>query len=63
MIGQKGSAAAWLIIQHAPLSVQEKYLEAMKTAAKRRDLSWAPVATTIDRVRIGEGKLQLYGTQ
>lgn len=63
MVGQKGSAAAWLIIQHAPLSVQEKYLEAMKTAAKHHDLSWALVATTIDRVLIGQGKLQLYGTQ
>ena len=63
MVGQKGSAAAWIIIPHAPLPVLEKYLEAMKTAAKNHDLSWAPVATTIDRVRIGEGKLQLYGTQ
>jgi hypothetical protein len=62
-VGEKGSAAAWIILQHAPLAVQEKYLEIMKAAASRKDLSWALLATTIDRVRIGEGKLQLYGTQ
>jgi hypothetical protein len=63
MVGPTASTAAGLIMQQAPLAVQEKYLDIMKSAAANRDLSWALVATAIDRVRIGQGRPQLYGTQ
>ena len=63
LVGKKGAGAAWTIVQHAEPLFQRQCLEAMKTAAKTGDMPWPLVATTIDRVLVGEGKRQLYGTQ
>lgn len=61
----KGSAAqaAFLIVQHADLEVQKKYLPMMKEAANNDEASWSSLALLIDRVRMREGTPQLYGSQ
>jgi hypothetical protein len=63
LVGKKGAGAAWTIVQHAEPLLQRQGLESMKAAAGKGDMPWPLVATTIDRVLVGEGKRQLYGTQ
>ncbi len=61
----KGSAAqaAFLIVQHADLEVQKKYLPMMREAADNEEASWRSLALLIDRVNLREGKQQIYGSQ
>lgn len=61
----KGSAAqaAFLIVQHSSIEVQEKYLPIMKEAAENGEANWSSLALLIDRVRIRNDKPQLYGSQ
>ena len=62
-VGKKASGAVWAIIQHAPLEYQKKYFDSMKNMAEAGELDRSLVATTEDRIRLREGKKQLYGTQ
>lgn len=57
------SSAAFMVIQHADLETQQKYLPLLQKAAEAGELSKSSLALLIDRVRVGEGKKQLYGTQ
>lgn len=61
----KGSAAStvFLVIQHADIEVQKKYLPMMKAAADADEASWSSLALLIDRVNLREGKQQIYGSQ
>ncbi|HUP65379.1 MAG TPA: DUF6624 domain-containing protein [Thermoanaerobaculia bacterium] len=63
MVGEKGSAAAWTILQHADLEVQKRYLGRMEKAVETGELHGSLLATTVDRIRVREGQPQLYGTQ
>jgi hypothetical protein len=63
LVGEKGSGSAWVVIQHADLATKKKYLPVMVKAADAGELSWALLATTIDRIQVQEGKPQTYGTQ
>jgi len=57
------TGAAWTVIQHSDLETQKRYLDLMTRAADAGELDWALVATTVDRIRVNEGKPQIYGTQ
>ena len=61
----KGSAASavFLIIQHADIEIQKKYLPIMKEAANQGEADWSSLALLIDRVNLREGKQQIYGSQ
>jgi len=61
----KGSAAgaAFLIVQHAGIDYQEKYLPLMRAAADKGEASWSSLALLIDRVNLRQGKQQIYGSQ
>ena len=61
----KGSAAqaAFLIVQHSGLKVQEKYLPIMTEAANNGEANWSSLALLIDRVRMRNDEKQLYGSQ
>jgi heme-degrading monooxygenase HmoA len=63
LVGSKAQGAAWTVIQHADLATQKKYIDLMKRAADSGDLDRGLLALTIDRIRVGEGKPQVYGTQ
>jgi len=63
IVGQDGSGAAWTIIQHAPPEVIHELLPMMERAAEQDEVSFALVATTIDRDLVHQGKKQRYGTQ
>ena len=63
LVGMKASGAAWTIVQHGDSAFLHEMLPIMEDAAKKGELEYGLVATTIDRVRIADGKKQLYGTQ
>jgi hypothetical protein len=63
LVGDKQSITAWLVIQHAPLALQEKYLPMMEAAAAIGELDKSSLALLIDRIRIRKGQKQLYGSQ
>jgi hypothetical protein len=62
--GIEGSQAAWLIAQHADHDVdfQSECLELMKKQ-NPAELNPAHLAYLEDRVRVNQGRPQLYGTQ
>jgi len=63
VVGQKGATTLFLVIQHAPLEVQLRYLPLMQEAVKNRKAAGANLALLEDRVNLGTGKRQVYGTQ
>ena len=62
-VGKRAAGAVWTVIQHAPLEYQKKYFDSMKNMAEAGELDRGLVATTEDRIRVREGKKQVYGTQ
>jgi hypothetical protein len=64
LVGDDGASAAWLMVQHADLDkpFQKKCLALME-AMPPGEVRGENIAYLDDRVRIGEGKPQKYGTQ
>lgn len=65
LVGDDGAKAAWLVVQHAigdpPL--QRQCLKLLQSAAQSGEVPlWQP-AMLEDRIRMFEGKAQIYGTQ
>lgn len=63
VVGSGHQGTAFLVIQHADLEIQEKYLDIIKEAADAGEVRWASVALLIDRVNQRQGKKQIYGSQ
>ena len=63
IVGEKGNTTIFLVIQHSPLPVQEKYLPIMREAVKNGKSFGADLALLEDRVAIRNGKKQIYGSQ
>lgn len=53
----------WILVQHEPLAVEEQMLPALKSAMDAGEASKANYAYLYDRVQMGEGKPQHWGTQ
>jgi len=62
-VGEQGNIALFLVIQHADLATQEKYLPMLREAVKNKKAQGEYLALLEDRVAIGEGKMQIYGSQ
>lgn len=63
LVGEQLSYAAFLVLQHANLKTQEKYLPLLKDAAEQGELSKSFLPLMIDRIRVRKDQPQLYGTQ
>jgi hypothetical protein len=65
LVGADGAEAAWLLAQHADRDpeLQQSFLEALRGAVAAGEASRANLAYLEDRVRVHEGRPQLYGTQ
>lgn len=61
--GEGGSTAVFLVIQHADIKTQDKYLPMMREAAKRGDARFSSLALLEDRVALRHGNKQIYGSQ
>ena len=65
MVGEDGANAAWLLAQHALFDpgLQRRCLEVLEVAVDYGDAPAAHYAYLLDRVRMADGKDQLYGSQ
>ena len=63
IVGDGHASTAFLVIQHADLAIQEKYLPIISKAANDGEVSWSSVALLMDRVNMRNGKPQIYGSQ
>lgn len=65
MLGKPAADAAFLLVQHADHepTFQEQCLPHLRAAAARAEASKTGVAYLTDRVRVKQGRPQLYGTQ
>jgi tetratricopeptide (TPR) repeat protein len=63
VIGNQGNSTLFLVIQHAPLEVQEKYLPMMRNAVKKGNAAASSLALLEDRVSLRKGGRQIYGSQ
>lgn len=63
LVGDDGSMNAWLLVQHCGLEFQKECLPLLEQAVAKGDASPMNYAYLLDRVRMFEGKPQIYGTQ
>jgi len=62
-VGFNGSQALFMVIQHADLKTQQKYLPMIKKAEKEGKILSSNLAILQDRIAMREGKKQIYGSQ
>lgn len=63
LVGQDGTEAALTLAQHADLAFQKEMLPLLEKSYKSGQLSGPGYALLLDKVLVGEGKPQVYGTQ
>lgn len=63
VVGQQGNSTLFLVIQHSDQATQEKYLPMMREAVKNGKAEGSALALLEDRVALGQGKRQTYGSQ
>lgn len=63
VVGYKGNQALFLVLQHSELPTQEKYLPMIRQAVKEGKALPTQLALFEDRVLMGQGKPQIYGSQ
>lgn len=63
IVGGGHASTAFLVIQHADIAIQEKYLPIITKAANDGEVNWSSVALLVDRVNLRNGKPQIYGSQ
>lgn len=62
-VGRETAHQFWLLVQHQPLELQVRMLPEMEVAVRQNEASRTDYAYLYDRVRMGEGKPQRWGTQ
>ncbi|MDO1448988.1 hypothetical protein Q0590_22105 [Rhodocytophaga aerolata] len=62
-IGSRPYMALFLVIQHSDQQTKEEFLPMIRVAAKRGDALASDLALLEDRVALGQGRKQLYGSQ
>jgi hypothetical protein len=65
LVGTDGAHAAWLLVQHADHDrpFQKRCLGLLKVAVQKGEATGEQLAYLTDRVRVGEKKPQVCGTQ
>jgi hypothetical protein len=63
LVSEDGSHAAWLLVQHADGAFMAQCLPLMERAVRKGEASAKDYVYLLDRVRMKEGKPQVYGTQ
>lgn len=62
-IGEEGNSVLFLVIQHSNLETQVEYLPMMRDAVKKGKAKARSLALLEDRILLGQGKKQIYGSQ
>ncbi|MNY29516.1 hypothetical protein D3C86_1635620 [compost metagenome] len=63
VVGEEANKTLFLVIQHADLQTQQKYLPMMQEAVNKGNANGANLALLEDRVALRQGKKQIYGSQ
>jgi outer membrane protein OmpA-like peptidoglycan-associated protein len=63
VVGEEGNMTLFLVIQHSDLKTQEHYLPLMREAVQAGKAARNALALLEDRVLLGQGKKQIYGSQ
>ena len=63
IISEQGNKTLFLVIQHADIKTQEKYLPVLKEAVKGGRAKASYMALLEDRILLAQGKKQIYGSQ
>jgi hypothetical protein len=63
LVGEDGTEAAFLLVQHADHDFQKEMLPLVRDAYIAKKLSGQDYALLLDRVLVRDGKPQIYGTQ
>lgn len=65
LVGEEGAEQAWLLVQHATsqLDFQRRVLDLLTAAVAAEEAPPRQLAYLTDRVRMLEGREQVYGTQ
>jgi hypothetical protein len=63
VVSEQGNSTLFLVIQHADIKTQEKYLPMMREAVKKGNARPSSLALLEDRVLLRTGKNQIYGSQ
>jgi hypothetical protein len=62
LVGLDGTEAAWLLVQHGGVEIQERALELIRTSDEP-GVTAADIALLTDRILVERGQPQLYGSQ
>lgn len=63
LVGGQANMTLWLVIQHAPIETQEKYLPLLQKSVKKGESGGRHLALLEDRILMRNGMPQTYGTQ
>jgi hypothetical protein len=63
LVGEDGAHACWLLVQHAPEHLQERWLPLLRAAVAAGSASERDLAYLQDRVDMHNHRRQQYGTQ
>jgi hypothetical protein len=63
LVGDDAAHAAWLLLQHSDTSYQRVMLPMIRERARQNDVRAADAALLEDRVRVGKGRKQRFGSQ
>jgi hypothetical protein len=63
VIGARRNSTLFLVIQHADIETQKKYLPMMREAVNNKKANANQLALLEDRIAIREGRKQIYGSQ
>lgn len=62
-VGDDGAEAAWFVVQRGDVDLQRRALGYLEVAVDWEDASPAHYAFLVDRIRMREGRPQIYGSQ
>lgn len=63
LVGRRGAGAAWILVQHAPIGLQDRALPLLRAACAADDAHPVHLAYLEDRVNVKHDRPQRYGTQ
>lgn len=63
VVGSAANSALFLVIQHADIATQQKYLPLMRAAVREKKAFPRQLALLEDRVALAEGRRQTFGSQ
>ena len=63
LVGKQFEATMWLVVQHAPLEMMERYLPIIVAAVNQKQLEEVPLKMLIDRIYWLKYNYQIFGSQ